>query len=95
LLDVALPEWVRGRGLALYMTIFFGALTLGSVIWGKLASLIGLETTHFIAAVAAAAVIHLTWRWKLQTGAALDLTPSMHWPAPIMTRESSTTAGRC
>ena len=69
------------------MTIFFGALTLGSVIWGKLASLIGLETTHFVAAAAAAAVIPLTWRWKLQTGAGLDLTPSMHWPAPITTRE--------
>jgi MFS family permease len=85
--QVALPEWVRGRGLAAYMTIFFGALTLGSVIWGKLASLIGLETTHFVAAAAAAAVIPLTWRWKLQTGAELDLTPSMHWPAPITTRE--------
>ncbi len=24
----------------------------------------------------------LTWRWKLQTGAALDLNPSMHWRAP-------------
>jgi MFS family permease len=84
--QVALPEWVRGRGLAAYMTIFFGALTLGSVIWGKLASLIGLETTHFVAAAAAAAVIPLTWRWKLQTGAELDLTPSMHWPAPITTR---------
>jgi MFS family permease len=85
--QVALPEWVRGRGLALYMTIFFGALTLGSVIWGKLASLIGLETTHLVAAGAAAAVIPLTWRWKLQTGAGFDLTPSMHWPAPITTRE--------
>jgi MFS family permease len=85
--QVALPEWVRGRGLAVYMTIFFGALTLGSVIWGKLASLFGLEMTHFVAAAAAAAIIPLTWRWKLQTGAGLDLTPSMHWPAPITTHE--------
>jgi MFS family permease/quinol monooxygenase YgiN len=85
--QLALPEWVRGRGLALYMTIFFGALSVGSVIWGKLAGLIGLETTHFVAAAAALAVIPLTWRWKLQTGASLDLTPSMHWPAPITTRE--------
>ena len=85
--QVALPEWVRGRGLALYMTIFFGALSLGSVVWGKLAGLIGLQTTHFVAAAAAFVVIPLTWRWKLQTGAGLDLTPSMHWPAPIMTRE--------
>jgi quinol monooxygenase YgiN len=27
----------------------------------------------------------LTWRWKLQTGAGVDLTPSMHWPVPITT----------
>jgi len=85
--QVALPEWVRGRGLALYMTIFFGALSLGSVIWGKLAGLIGLQTTHVVAAAAAFVVIPLTWRWKLQTGAGLDLTPSMHWPAPVTTRE--------
>ena len=29
------------------------------------------------------AAIALTWRWKLQTGASLDLSPSMHWPAPV------------
>ena len=28
--------------------------------------------------------VPVTWRWKLQTGAGLDLTPSMHWPAPIV-----------
>jgi hypothetical protein len=27
------------------------------------------------------------WRWKLQTGAGVDLTPSMHWPAPVVTHE--------
>src|SRR6516162_9891184 len=29
----------------------------------------------------------LTWRWKLQAGADVDYTPSMHWPEPIMTHE--------
>ena len=28
--------------------------------------------------------IPLTWRWKLQTGAKIDLTPSMHWPTPVL-----------
>jgi predicted MFS family arabinose efflux permease len=28
--QVALPEWVRGRGLAMFVTVFFGALSLGS-----------------------------------------------------------------
>jgi MFS family permease len=85
--QVALPEWVRGRGLALYMTVFFGALTLGSAVWGKVAGVVGLSFAHFIAAAGALVVIPLTWRWKLQTGAGVDLTPSMHWPAPITTRE--------
>jgi MFS family permease len=67
--QVALPEWVRGRGLALYMTVFFGALSLGSIIWGKVAGLVGLPIAHFAAGAAALAAIPLTWRWKLQTGA--------------------------
>jgi quinol monooxygenase YgiN len=29
-------------------------------------------------------MIPLTWRWKLQTGAGVDLAPSMHWPAPVI-----------
>jgi predicted MFS family arabinose efflux permease len=83
--QVSLPEWVRGRGVAIYMTVFFGGMTLGSAIWGHVADLAGLPVTHFLAAAGALAMIPLTWHWKLQTGAALDLAPSMHWPAPIVT----------
>jgi hypothetical protein len=39
---VALPEWVRGRGLALYITVMFGGLSLGSALWGEVASVAGL-----------------------------------------------------
>jgi MFS family permease len=81
--QVALPDWVRARGLALYTTIFFGCLTLGSAVWGGVAEWVGLSAAHFLAAAGAVAAIPLTWRWKLQTGAGLDLTPSMHWPAPV------------
>jgi MFS family permease len=81
--QVALPDWVRGRGLALYTTVFFGCLTVGSAVWGKVAAVLGLPAAHFLAAVGVLAAIPLTWRWKLQAGAGVDLTPSMHWPAPI------------
>ena len=40
--QVALPEWVRGRGLAMYVTVMFGALTIGSAMWGELAAIAGL-----------------------------------------------------
>ncbi len=81
--QVALPDWVRARGLALYTTVFFGCLTLGSAVWGEVAEWLGLPVAHFLAAAGAIAAIAATWRWKLQTGAGADLSPSMHWPAPL------------
>jgi hypothetical protein len=71
----------------MFVTVFFGAMTLGSAVWGQLAGLIGLPDAHFIAAAGALIAIPLSWRWKLQTGAGIDLTPSMHWPAPVITHE--------
>ena len=85
--QVALPEWVRARGLALFMTVYFGAHTAGSALWGQVAALLGLPLALFIAAAGAFLAIPLTWRWHLQTGVDIDLTPSMHWPAPIVSRE--------
>jgi MFS family permease len=81
--QVALPEWVRGRGLAIFLTVFFGAMTVGSAVWGKVASVEGLSTTLYIASAGAAVGMILTLRWPLQGAAALDLTPSMHWRTPV------------
>ena len=62
--QVALPDWVRGRGLAIYVTAMFGSLTLGSAIWGQVAAMLGLPAAHFLAAAGAAIAIPLTWRFK-------------------------------
>jgi hypothetical protein len=71
----------------MFVTTLFGALSIGSAIWGQLAAMIGLPAAHFAAAAGALVAIPLTWRWKLQTGAGVDLAPSMHWPAPIVAQE--------
>jgi MFS family permease len=84
--QLVLPDWVRGRGLAMYMTVMFGSLTLGSALWGQLATLTSLQASLFIAAAAMLAAIPFTRRWKLQTGECLDLTPSTQWPAPVVSR---------
>jgi predicted MFS family arabinose efflux permease len=83
--QVALPEWVRGRGLAVYVTIMFGALTIGSAIWGQLAVVVGLPAALLFASAGAIIGIAMTRRWKLQTGADVDFSPSMQWPDPITT----------
>ncbi|WP_354254729.1 MFS transporter [Bradyrhizobium sp. F1.13.3] len=91
--QVSLPDWVRGRGLAMFVTVFFGAMTAGSALWGQLASRLGLPEAHFIAAAGALLGIALTWRWKLQSGAGVDLAPSMHWPAPVLAIDASADRG--
>jgi MFS family permease len=85
--QVALPEWVRGRGLAVYVTVMFGALTAGGLLWGELAALTGVQISLIAAAAGAVLAIPLTWKWKLQTGEKVDFTPSLHWPAPITLHE--------
>ena len=85
--QVALPGWVRGRGLSIFVAVMFGSLTVGSAVWGKVAVWAGLPAAHFTAATAALITVPLLWSWKLQTGAALDLTPSMHWPEPVLVQE--------
>jgi predicted MFS family arabinose efflux permease len=82
--QLALPAWVRGRGLAVYVTVFFGALTLGGVVWGQVAHAASVPVALFIAAAVAVVAIPVTWSWKLQSGASRDLTPSMHWPTPLV-----------
>jgi quinol monooxygenase YgiN len=62
-------------------------MTLGSALWGEVADLGGLPLTHFLAAAGALLAIPLTRRWRLQTGAGVDLTPSMHWPVPVVTHQ--------
>lgn len=80
--QLALPGWVRGRGLAVLAVTMFGGLTIGSLIWGQVAALIGLPKAHFIAAALGVVAIPLLWRQRLQTGEEVDLMPSMHWPSP-------------
>ena len=77
-----LPDWVRGRGLAIFLTVIFGTMTLCSAVWGDIAGRTGLETALLLAAGGGIVAIPLTWRWKLQQSAILDLSPSQHWGKP-------------
>jgi MFS family permease len=77
----SLPNWVRARGLAVYLMVFYGAMTAGSALWGAVAQALSLTAALAIAALACAAVALLAARVALPEGEA-DLTPSGHWPEP-------------
>lgn len=78
-----LPNWVRGRGLAIYLTIFNGASAAGSLLWGLIAEALGLQGTLVAAALALVIVAFTASRLPLPAGEA-DLTPSSHWPEPAL-----------
>jgi predicted MFS family arabinose efflux permease len=80
--QVALPDWVRGRGLSIYLTVVFGSMAVGSFAWGYVASKIGLPATFLFAAAGAIAGVPLSWSWRLQTAEGMDLSPSLHYKSP-------------
>jgi MFS family permease len=82
--QAVLPNWVRGRGLAIYLTVFNGAMAGGSLGWGLIAQELGVPTTLVIGAAGLALVAFVFHRIKLPTGEA-DLQASNHWPEPMLT----------
>ena len=91
--QTALPEWVRARGLSIFLTVFFGAMSGGSLVWGQIASNFGIPTALLIAAAGAVLLIPLSWKAKLGGHGDLDLAPSMHWPEPMRTDDASDDKG--
>ncbi len=81
--QMALPDWVRSRGLAVFMAIVMGSMALGSLLWGKMAELVGVPHALEIAAIGAVAAVAVTWRWRISGFEKANLTPSMHWPTPV------------
>ena len=91
--QVALPDWARGRGLAVFLSFIFGATTVGSAVWGKLSAMEGLPIAYFVAAAGVVLGVPLTWRWKLQTGVEIDFSPAAHWRAPTVARKVENNQG--
>jgi MFS family permease len=81
-LQLALPNWVRARGLAYYLVVFQGAQAIGAAIWGTVADRSSVTTALLVAAAALALGAVLGLRTPMPDTSKLDRTPSAHWPAP-------------
>jgi MFS family permease len=66
--QIALPGWVRARGLSIFMIVFNGAMALGSAVWGLVASAAGISWTFVLSALCLAAFDLLTTRWRIPGG---------------------------
>ena len=81
--QVALPEWVKARGLAVTQMVFNGGLMFGSVLWGVVADQWGIPGRCAVGRRARGGE-RGTLRWRLPGDDSLDLRPSRHWPAPVV-----------
>jgi len=81
--QMTLPPWVRARGLAAFVVVLMGGMALGSILWGQVATLVGIPAALTIAAVGMVLAIGLTWRFKLGRHQLLDFSPSV-MPLPVL-----------
>lgn len=87
--QLAVPDWVRARGISVYLTVFFGAMSLGSIVWGQVANISSISTALMASALLSILLILLTRKAKLLMGEKLNLSPSMHWPQPLVSKDVS------
>ena len=82
--QMTLPAWVRARGLAAFVVVLMGGMALGSILWGQVATWIGIPAALTMAALGMVVAIGLTWRFKLGHHEVLDFKPSLDWAAPVL-----------
>ena len=94
-LKLTVPGWVRARALAVYGIAAQGGTAISSAFWGAVAERLSLSMTLLCAAAALSAYESyssaLWYRLKLEDE--IDLSPSPHWPEPILSREPRPDAG--
>ncbi|WP_217546882.1 MFS transporter [Pantoea sp. GbtcB22] len=66
-------KWVKARALAVYLTVFFGSMTLGSAIWGQLASTFSIPLSLTVATVGMLLASLTVLRWRLDQDPDLNL----------------------
>ncbi len=91
--QTATPSWVRARVMAVYLLIFMGGLAAGSAVWGVVAARLGISIALLLSALGLVVGLAATWRYRLVSKKNLSLTPSMHWPEPVMLIDSEATEG--
>ena len=82
--QVALPHWVRARGLALFWVVYMGGMAGGSALWGQVASWVGIPYALTAAAAGALLGIAAVSRYRIAQHDAGDLSQSIYSPAPML-----------
>ncbi|MFZ2651762.1 MAG: MFS transporter [Burkholderiaceae bacterium] len=80
--QLALPDWVRARGMSIYQMAMLGSGAAGAALWGQVASLSEVHTSIVCAALVAVVCMLFTRRRTLEGAALEDLTPTDRFKPP-------------
>ena len=88
--QTALPDWIRARGLAVFLMVFFGSMAMGSLLWGQVASATSIQVAMIVAAAGLGLGIVATRRFAVGQGENSDLSGIAIWPeAPALQASQS------
>jgi quinol monooxygenase YgiN len=79
---MALPDWVRARGMAIYQMGQMGATAIGAALWGQVATWTNIHDALLIAAISAVVLMTIAQRLVIDRDIEEDLTPSNAIKAP-------------
>ena len=74
--QLALPDWVRARGMSIYQMALMGSSAAGAALWGQVATWTSVRTSLVSAAVCALVSLLVTRRFRVEAGVQEDLTPA-------------------
>jgi MFS family permease len=81
--QLALPDWVRARGMSMYQMAIMGSSALGAAVWGQIATLNTVPVALICAACSGVVAMLLALRLVTDRGIEEDLTPSREFKAPV------------
>ena len=81
--QLALPDWVRARGMSMYQMAIMGASALGAALWGQVATVTDVPTSLLVAAVSGTVSMLLAQYWVRDLSIEEDLTPSREFKMPV------------
>lgn len=80
--QLALPNWVRARGMSIYQMAIMGSMAIGAAIWGQVASFSDVRTSLTVAALTGVLVMALVQRLVVDRSIEEDLSPSRAFQPP-------------
>lgn len=74
--QMAMPNWVRARGMSIYQMALMGGSAAGSLLWGQVAELAGVRGAVLLAAAFGLLMLLALRRLTVEGGEAMDFTPA-------------------